>query len=84
MSKVDFKLNGAGVRELLRSEEAAAVCLPYAQRVYSAASSSADGYVLERRNYPERSGYAVYAGDYPAIADNLNNNTLLKSLGGGK
>lgn len=80
MSKVKFVLNGAGVRELLKSGEIAAECQRHAEAIYSAASSKADGYVLEARNYPERSGYAVYAADYPAITDNLNNNTLLKSL----
>lgn len=84
MSKVRVKLNNAGVRELLKSAEAANACLPHAQRVYATASSSAEGYVLEQRNYRERTGYAVYANDFPAIADNLNNNTLLKALGGGK
>ena len=80
MSKVKFKLDGKGVRELLRSDDIARECLAHAQATYQAASASADGYTLEARNYPERSGYAVYASDYPAIADNLNNNTLLKSL----
>ena len=80
MSKVKFKLNGAGVKELLKSEGVVGECLKHAQATYAAASGSADGYVLEERNYPERSGYAVYAADYPAISDNLKNNTLLKSL----
>lgn len=80
MSKVKFKLNGAGVKELLKSEGVVGECLKHAQATYEAASGSANGYVLEERNYPERKGYAVYAADYPAIADNLKNNTLLKSL----
>ena len=80
MSKVRFKLNSAGVRDLLKSEGMANECLAHAQATFQAASASADGYALEARRYPERSGYAVYASDYPAIADNLKNNTLLKSL----
>jgi hypothetical protein len=80
MSRVKFKLNGAGVRDLLKSDGVVSECQKHAQATYAAASASAEGYVLEERNYPERKGYAVYAADYPAIADNLKNNTLLKSL----
>ena len=80
MSKVSFKLDGQGVSELLKSEGVANECRKHAEATLSAASARAEGYVLEPRNYPERSGFAVYASDYPAIADNLKNNTLLKSL----
>lgn len=80
MSKLKFKLNGSGVRELLKSEGVANVCMEHAQATFSSASSAADGYKMEVRRYPERTGYAVYADEYPAIADNLANNTLLKSL----
>lgn len=80
MSKVKFKLDGAGVRELLNSEAVVSECREHAEAAYATASSRAEGYVLEARRYPERSGYAIYAADYPAIADNLKNNTLLKSI----
>lgn len=80
MSKFKFVLNPAGVRELLKSEEVVSEVRRHAEATLSAASSSADGYVLAERRYPERTGYAVYAEDYPAVADNLKNNTLLKSL----
>lgn len=80
MSKVTVKLNRAGVRELLKSQEIAGECRRHAEATLNSASASADGYVMEERNYPERTGYAVYAADYPAKADNLKNNTLLRSL----
>ncbi len=80
MSKVKFKLDGAGVRELLHSEEVVNECKAHAEATFAAASGRAQGYVLEERRYPERAGYAVYAADYPAISDNLQNNTLLKSI----
>ena len=39
-----------------------------------------EGYVMEDRNYPERAGAAVRVDSYEAYRDNLENNTLLKSL----
>ena len=80
MSKVKFKLDKAGVRELLKSEGVVGECRRHAEATYASASGSASGYVLEERRYPERSGFAVYAAEYPATSDNLKNNTLLKSL----
>ena len=80
MSKVKVKLNRAGVRELLKSEGIARECEKHASATLSAASSSAVGYTMGKRDYPERTGYAVYAEEYPAISDNLQNNTLLKSM----
>ena len=74
---VQFKLNRAGVRELLKSENVQTECQKYAAQIYSSVSGI-EGYVMEPRMYPERAGYAVLAKDFPAIADNLNNNTLLK------
>ena len=83
MNRVDFKLNRAGVRELLKSAEAQNICMQQANMVLSRASASSDGYVVETRNYPERSGAAVRADTFKARKDNYDNNTLLKAIGGG-
>ena len=83
MSKVEFELNNAGVRELLKSTEAQGICMQYASAVLGRASASSDGYVVEARRYPERSGAAVRAETSEARKDNYDNNTLLKALGGG-
>ncbi len=80
MSKVRFVRNRAGIRELLKSDGIVKECEKLASDRLSKASSAASGYTMSIRNYPERTGYAVYAEDYPAIADNLKNNTLLKLL----
>lgn len=80
MSKVKFELNKAGVRELLKSGEMQQICMQHAYATQQAASSSSDGYVVEPRNYPERSGAAVRADTYEARKDNADNNTLLKAL----
>jgi len=74
---VDFKLNRAGVREVLCSAAVQAECGKYAQQIYSPVAGI-EGYHIEPRKYAERAGYAVYASEYPAIQDNLENNTLLK------
>lgn len=74
---VKFKLNRAGVRELLKSEVVQAECGKYAQDMFSSLAGT-PGYAIEKRNYPERAGYALTAKEYPAIADNQKNNTLLK------
>ena len=78
MSKVKFILNRSGVRELLKSEGIKRVCQDHASRTL--ADCTAPGYAMAERNYPERVGFAIYAEEYPAIADNLKNNTLLKAL----
>lgn len=73
-----FELNRSGVCQLLKSPEILAVCREHAEATF--AGCEADGYELETRNYPERAGCAVVAKKYPAIADNLKHNTLLKAL----
>ena len=39
-----------------------------------------DGYGMHDVNYPERKGVAVNAMTRKAMADNYNNNTLLKAV----
>lgn len=39
-----------------------------------------EGYEMERRTYPERTGYVVRAATDQAKHDNLKNNTLEKAL----
>ena len=76
---VEIKLNGAGIRELLKSPEIEEECKEQAQKVLDSCSVH-PGYKMKRRTYPERNGYAVYADEYPAIQDNLSNNPLVKAI----
>lgn len=78
MSKVKIKLNKMGVRSLLKSAEIAAACKEQADAV---AGRAGEGYSVEQRNYPERTGYVVSAETPEARLDNLKHNTLLKALG---
>ena len=76
---VKVKLNSAGVRELLKSPEVKDACFTCANRVLARAG---DGYVIEPRNYPERSGYAVRTDTVQAYRSNYKHNTLLRALNG--
>jgi len=80
MSKVKFELNRAGVRELLRSAEAASICRTYAEGVRSRAG---EGYEVTTYSGRNRANASVHAETYEARKDNYDNNTLLKALGGG-
>lgn len=80
MSRVDFKLNRAGVRELLRSGEMASICREHANKVKNAAG---DGYEVTTYTGRNRVNASVHAETYEARKDNYENNTLLKALGGG-
>ena len=79
MANVEIKLNTAGVRELLKSKEIQDECRKVAQQIQGRVG---DGYVVEDRNYHERSGAAVRVDSPSAYRDNLKNNTLLKAVQG--
>lgn len=78
-NQVKVKLNDAGIKELLKSPEMTEHCRSLAEQVLIRAG---EGYVMEQRNYPERTGYAVRPDTKAAYKDNYDNNTLLRALGG--
>lgn len=77
MSKGKFKLNKAGVRELLMSPEVANLMADEGQRVAGAAG---DGYAFRMRSTGQRQAVNVYPDTFAAKRDNLKNNTLLKAV----
>lgn len=79
MSKVKFKLNRAGVRDLLRSDEMMSVCKEYASGIQARAG---DGYELTTHVGPNRVNASVHAATAEARRDNYEHNTLLKARGG--
>lgn len=79
MANVKVKLNSAGVKELLKSAEIAGTCQELARQVQARAG---EGYVMEQRNYPERTGFVVKADTREAYKDNYDNNTLIRALNG--
>ena len=77
--KVEVELISAGVRELLQSDEIREYCEELAQGV---ASRAGDGYEVDSMVGKTRANASVYAATKEANRDNLENNTLLKALGG--
>lgn len=77
---VRIKLLGHGIRALLSSEAMETVTARYAAE---AVKRAGEGYAAAE---PHRTGQRVAVNVYPATreaaADNLENNTLLKSIGG--
>ena len=77
MAKVEVKLNSHGVREVLRSDAVAEMCM---SRAALALSRCGSGYEIDTRTYPERKGAVIKATSYKARKDNAENNTLLKAV----
>lgn len=77
--KVEIELNSAGIRELLQSDEIREYCEELAQGV---ASRAGEGYEVDSMVGKTRANASVYAATREANRDNLENNTLLKALGG--
>ena len=77
MSKVRFKLNRAGVRELLRSTGTANACREHANKV---AARCGSGYEVSTYKGTTRANASVKAVTEEAIQENYENNTLVKAL----
>lgn len=77
MSKCEIKLNSAGIRELLQSPEMAAICQEQAKTI---AGRCGTGYATDIHVGKTRVNASVYADTPDAIRDNLENNTILRSL----
>lgn len=79
MSKsLTFKLNRAGVRELMQSDQMVGVLESYAQK---AAGSLGSGYEVTTMVGKNRANARIAAATSAARRDNLDNNTLLKAVG---
>lgn len=81
MAKVKIELNRDGVRQLLRSQEMQDICKQEAQTI---ANSCGDGYGVDSYTGKNRCNAMVWADTWGAKRDNLENNTLIKAIGGGK
>lgn len=78
MAKVRIKLNRAGVRNLLKSQEMMNICTKLA---YRAQASLGDGYEVSYVTGKNRVNASIAAVSYKARKENLENNTILKALG---
>ena len=77
MSKVKFKLNKAGVGQLLKSAEMQRVISGKANEV---AGRAGDGFEAETYVGRDRARAVVKAETYKAYRECMDNNTLLKAL----
>ena len=78
MSRLQFRLDRAGVGKLLKSKEAAEVCGDFARNIRDRCG---DGYEVSL--YPggkTRANASIKAVTQKAKQDNLDNNTLEKAL----
>lgn len=78
MANGTFKLNFAGVGELLKSDEMMAVCRSYAEDICSRVG---DGYDISEYVGKTRVNVSVSAATEEAIKECYEDNTLLKALG---
>lgn len=79
MSRVKVVLNEAGVREMLRSQEMLDICKGYAD---AALGRLGAGYSVSTHVGRNRVNAEVKADWNQTRADNLKNDTILKSLKG--
>lgn len=75
--KFKFKLNHAGVGQLLKSSEMVDVLEEKATGIRNGAG---DGYAQDTYIGKSRANAMVYADTYQAKKDNYKNNTLLKAV----
>lgn len=80
MGNTKIVLNRSGVRELLKSDGIMAACQEAAEGVIRRAGP---GYQTNTYTGANRVNVSIYAEDPAVVQDNLDNNTLLKALGGG-
>jgi len=85
MSKVDFKLNLAGLNEIMKSGEMQSILDAKGNEIASRAKSMCPKGEYSVRTYPINfiAVCNVSAENFWAIKDGYENNTLLKALGGG-
>ena len=79
MADFKFELNTAGVRELLQSSEMMSICEQYAN---NAVAALGDGYEMSTYVGKTRVNASVMAVSYAAKKENLENNSILKAVGG--
>lgn len=80
MSKVVIKLKKAGVRAYLKSESVSMLVEDYAREI---ADRAGEGYTHDVHIGRNRANASVFPSTEAGEQENFENNTLLKSMGGG-
>lgn len=81
MKILQFEINRAGIKEILKSDAVCEECIAKANEIASRANAMHDGFEVEPIIYPERNGAKVSPIDASAYFANLRNNILEKSKG---
>ena len=88
MNKVDFKLNLPGLNEIMKSPEMQSILAEKGAEVMARANGNSQipnaKYGMDTKTINWIAVTTVRADNGEAVAENLRNNTLLKSLLGGK
>jgi hypothetical protein len=77
MSKMEFKLNTAGVRSLMQSDGMQAIL---AEKASDAVGRLGEGYDYDTYVGKNRANAMVYADSFKARRDNAKNNSILKAV----
>lgn len=77
-NNVKVKLDRAGVRKLLKSDEMQAICNEFA---YRATSKLGDGYSVTYRKGKNRVNAEIAAVSAEAKRENMETNSILKAVG---
>lgn len=76
--EIKIEIHTAGIRELLKSQPVAEACKEQAQKIKTEVGN---GFEVQSRKYPERTGYAVSAESREAVNKVYQENVLLKAIG---
>ena len=77
MGKIRIELNSSGIKALLKGSEVESCLKSEAEKISSRAGR---GYSTDTKQMPGRVIASVYTADEDAMKDNLDNNTLLRSI----
>lgn len=79
-NNVIVEINGAGLRSLMHSSEMVSACKEQADKI---CGKCGEGYATDTYHAQTRAIASVYTDSFKAMKDNMDNNTLLKAMGGG-
>lgn len=80
MAKGFLKLRSEGVKELLQSDEIAQAIAAHADTIKANAEAQSGGTYGMKNTKTDRVGILLYPADDKSKQDNLDNNTLIKSV----
>lgn len=80
MAKIRIELNSEGIRQMLKGAEVEQAVGDVAKQI---ADRAGTGYGSDTKQMPGRVVASAFTETKEAMQDNMENNTLLKAMGGG-